>query len=143
MMAQRAELEYIDFLEAVKADAEGNPFEGEANVLSDLAARFIKAQIGINEFKESLSQLEKTVNTYIEKANEFLKAGFEKAYQFDGTDDTLVFEAIEDLQTSSEFLGKAVVNLYNPQEVRRVVEELVGETVERMEMEKELGIEEE
>lgn len=135
MLAQRAELEYIQIMEMLKSDASSNPFANEPNVLGNLASRIVEGKIGIEEFREKTVNLEKIIFEQIQKAENLIKEGLEKARKYDGTNDSVVFKAINDLSAAGELLSRAVVNLYNPEEVKQAVKEIVEETVEKMEQE--------
>lgn len=132
VLAQRAELEYIQILEMLRIDATANPFTGETDVVGKLASSLVSGELNQEDFKESLAELEKELLEYIEKGEKSLKVGLEKARQFDGTNMEIMDEAMSELQEAEEQLSKAIINLYSPEEIRRAVEEIVENTVEEM-----------
>lgn len=133
MLAQRAELEYIDIMKMLRADAALNPFSGVPNVLGGLGSLIMEGKLGREDYLARLQDLENLLDRQIQNALKLVKEGMARARKFDGTDDGILHEAIRTLSTAGDLLARAVINLHNPEEVKKSVEEMVRKTVETME----------
>ncbi len=130
MLAQRAEVEYIDIMKMLRADSTLNPFAGEPNVLGSLASLIIEGKLGREGYLEKLQELENLLGRQIEKAGSLVKEGLGKARKYEGTDETFLQAAMQDLSIAADLLARAVLNLHNPDEVKKVVDEMVKKTIE-------------
>ncbi len=137
MIAQRAELDYIGVMEMVNADAHANPFEGESNVLGRMASLVMRGEMDSNTFCENVSTLENTVLGYIDKSKKILKDAFKKAKEFDGSNEEVLTKAIDQTKEATEVLSKAILNLYDPEEVRSALESTIANVLDEMEEEEE------
>ena len=115
MLAQRAELEYIQILEKLAADAATNPFTGEFNIVGRLAADVISGLMDIEQFHPKLKGYEKHLNDQVEKARGHISLGFNTAVKYDGTNDELLFKGLAEFRQAENLLSQTLVNLHNPQ----------------------------
>ncbi len=121
MLAQRAELEYIQVLEKLAADAHTNPFTNEYNIMGRLATDVIEGRMDIEEFQQKLKEYEKDINEQVEKAHNNISLGFNAAGKYDGTNDEILFYGISEFRQAENQLAQALVNLYNPHELKSIL----------------------
>jgi len=116
MLAQRAELEYIQILEKLASDAGANPFTGELNIAGRLAAEVIAGMMDIEQFHPKLREFEKHLNNQVEKASRHISLGFSNAEKYDGTNDEVLFKGLAEFRQAEDLLAQALVNLYDSQD---------------------------
>jgi hypothetical protein len=126
MLAQRAEMEYIQIIEMLVYDAKAdcNPFEGAPFVLGNLAEDFYIGRLSLQGFKEKLTAFEKTTNNYLKRGNQLLKNGFALAAKFDGTDGEILQAAIDKLAEAGDEISKAIINLHTRKEIEGSIKQI-------------------
>lgn len=127
ILAQRAELEYIQILEMLQIDANAptNPFRGAPNVVGNLADQFYQGNITLEELKKDLDEFEKVANVYFERGTKFLKEGFDLARKFDGSNEEVMAAAIDRLTEAGDEISKAIINLHTQEEIKGEIVELI------------------
>lgn len=130
MLAQRAELEYIQIVEMLVYDASGsyNPFEGAPFVLGNLAEEFYCGELSLDEFKQQLKDLEKVTNGYFEKGSSLVKEGFALADRFDGNNGEILQTAIDKLAEAGDEISKAIINLHTQEEIKGTMNQILENT---------------
>jgi len=131
MLAQRAELEYIRIMEMLRSDSRADPFSGQPFVVGNMASGVIEGSLDIREFHERLEKLETLLKRQIEKAGELIRKGFKEAGRYDGKDDDIIVNSIQDFAIAGDLLARMVLNLTNPDEVRSAMKGLIEETLEK------------
>lgn len=135
LLAQRAELEYIQLLARIASDASADPYVGEAGVLGQLARALVEGRMTAVEYSNRLDALETTVAKQMEAAQQALASGFEGARRYDGAALEGLGPALDDFARARDLLAGVVLNLADPEEVQRSVVTLVRETVASLEVE--------
>ncbi|MCE1245371.1 MAG: hypothetical protein LWY06_01870 [Firmicutes bacterium] len=126
MLAQRAELEYIQIVEMLVSDASGNynPFEGAPFVLGTLAEEFYEGKLTLDEFKEQLSDFKNATYTYLEKGRSLAREGFALAEAFDGDNGDTMQAAIDKLSEAGDEISKAIINLHTKNEIKKTIKKI-------------------
>jgi hypothetical protein len=135
-LARKAEQEYINIIKDLKATATFNPFAGESDVVSNLASQVAIGKMDISIYNEQLDALEDFINETLRKTSSILKDAFDKARLFNGADEEKILEATEELKKAADNLGKVILNLYSPEDIRRSVQEIIESVVDNMEEDK-------
>lgn len=130
MLAQRAELEYIQIMEKLRSDASLNPFSGQPDVLGALAFQVAEGKTGIQQFREKISDLERLICSQIKNAHECISQGIRQAKEYDGTNDEAIIRASEKLAIASDLLSRTILNLIKPEEIKKSVDELILNTIQ-------------
>ncbi|MHC9542109.1 MAG: zinc ribbon domain-containing protein [Vulcanimicrobiota bacterium] len=118
MLAQRAELEYIQILEKLAVDAGTNPFTGEFNIVGRVAADVIAGLMDIEQFHPKLKDYQQHLSDQVEKARGHITLGFNTAGKYDGTNDEVLFKGLAEFRQAEDLLSQALVNLHNPHDNR-------------------------
>lgn len=127
LLAQRAELEYIQILEMIRYDSSTNPFEGAPNVMGKLAGMYFDGNISLTEFKKEIQNLEENTMKIFEKSRQLLDEGFKIAGTFDGVSEGVLGNAIDKLVEAGDELSKAIVNLHTQEEIKGSVLQILEE----------------
>jgi hypothetical protein len=134
-LAGKAEQEYIKIIKDLKSTATFDPFAGESNVVANLASQVSLSKMDIEVFNEQLDILEDFINETVKESSVILKEAFEKARLYNGANEDMIFDAVEKLKSVADNLGKIILNLYSPEDVRRsvmeIIENMVSDTEER------------
>ncbi len=140
-LAQRAELEYIELLKSMKMESTMNPFANETSVFEQMASRLQRGEETSDNFKKQIETLEDSVNKRLKEAGKILNSAMEKAKKYDGTNDTVMIDAIKKISEGINLLSGIIINLYNPEEAKEWLEREVRKTVDEMEESGELVFE--
>ncbi len=125
VLAQRAELEYIQILEMLKYDSSINPFEGAPNVLGNLARRYFEGELGLTTFQDELKEYEESTMASLYNCKTTLTEGFALAGKFDGNNREILTIAIDRLTEAADGLSKLIVNLHSKEEIGDCVVEII------------------
>ena len=127
VLAQRAELEYIQILEMLKYDSSINPFEGAPNVLGNMARRYFEGELGLTAIRDELKEYEESTMSSLKDCKTALTEGFALAGKFDGNNREIITAAIDRLTEAADGLSKLIVNLHSQEEIGDCVVEMMEE----------------
>lgn len=127
VLAQRAELEYIQILEMLKYDSSINPYEGAPNVLGNLAGRYFEGEMGLTTLQDELKDYEESAMASLYSCKGMLTEGFALAGKFDGNNREVMTAAIDKLTEAADELSKLIVNLHSREEIGECVVEMMEE----------------
>lgn len=114
LLVEKGEQEYVQIIEALNNDADGESLLGTQDLLGRLAGRLAAGEIQKEQYLEYLEQFEDSARQCLDRAQRLIEAGVDAARQFDGEDETPFQRASEQAAQAADELGALVLNLYHP-----------------------------
>lgn len=114
LLVEKGEQEYVQIIETLNKDADGQELLGTQDLLGQLAGRLACGEIQQEEYLEHLDAFEESARECLDRAQRLIEAGIDAARRFDGEDETPFQEASEQAAKAADELGALVLNLYHP-----------------------------
>ncbi len=114
LLVEKGEQEYVQIVETLNSDADGQELLGTQDLLGRLAGRLASGDMQQDEYLGHLSRFEESARQCLDRTQRLIEAGLEAARQFDGEDETPFQTASEKTAQAADELGALLLNLYHP-----------------------------
>ncbi len=130
LLCRTGEQQYIDLSMQVNKDATGSQFTGTENIPAQLAMELNQGRMDKNQYNSELESLEKEIIIKTDKAQALITEGFKLARQYDGTCEDTMTCALKSFKSAQEELSGIILNLHDPGDIKKAMEELIEDFME-------------